>query len=197
MLAVRWYLRYGLSDRDVEDLLAERGVTVWGSRSRPESCDLQRLAALHDRHRVATAALPDLQPATELADTLADSFRAGIRHDPGGGAAADLPDDLPTSGLDSTAHPVRLHEGDRDPRPAPPTRHTPATRSSTADELDRPSPDRHPDPIATTPDVSDCSSRPTRSCAGTDGSSPATGPPNPPALADQPLPPACAPSPSG
>ena len=28
MLAVRWYLRYGLSYRDLEELLAERGVTV-------------------------------------------------------------------------------------------------------------------------------------------------------------------------
>ena len=27
-LAVRWYLRYGLSYRDVEDLLAERGIEV-------------------------------------------------------------------------------------------------------------------------------------------------------------------------
>jgi transposase-like protein len=27
-MAVRWYLRYGLSYRDVEELLAERGVTV-------------------------------------------------------------------------------------------------------------------------------------------------------------------------
>jgi transposase, IS6 family len=27
-LAVRWYLRYALSYRDVEELLAERGVTV-------------------------------------------------------------------------------------------------------------------------------------------------------------------------
>ena len=27
-LAVRWYLRYGLSFRDVEELLAERGITV-------------------------------------------------------------------------------------------------------------------------------------------------------------------------
>jgi len=26
LLAVRWYLRYGLSYRDVEELLAERGV---------------------------------------------------------------------------------------------------------------------------------------------------------------------------
>ena len=28
LLAVRWYLRFGLSYRDVEELLAERGVEV-------------------------------------------------------------------------------------------------------------------------------------------------------------------------
>lgn len=28
MVAVRWYLRYGLSYRDVEELLTERGSTV-------------------------------------------------------------------------------------------------------------------------------------------------------------------------
>jgi transposase-like protein len=28
ILAVRWYLRYGLSYRDVEELLAERGIAV-------------------------------------------------------------------------------------------------------------------------------------------------------------------------
>ena len=33
MIAVRWSLRYGLSYRDVKDLLAERGVTVITSRS--------------------------------------------------------------------------------------------------------------------------------------------------------------------
>jgi transposase-like protein len=27
-VAVRWYLRYGLSYRDVEELLAERGITT-------------------------------------------------------------------------------------------------------------------------------------------------------------------------
>jgi transposase-like protein len=32
VLAVRWYLRYGLSYRDVEELLAERGITVDRSR---------------------------------------------------------------------------------------------------------------------------------------------------------------------
>jgi transposase, IS6 family len=42
-LAVRWYLRYGLSYRDVEELLAERGMTVdhvtvyrWVQRFTPE-----------------------------------------------------------------------------------------------------------------------------------------------------------------
>ncbi len=29
LLAVRWYLRYGLSYRDVEDLFAERGVDLY------------------------------------------------------------------------------------------------------------------------------------------------------------------------
>jgi transposase-like protein len=28
VLAVRWYLRFGLSSRDVEELLAERGIEV-------------------------------------------------------------------------------------------------------------------------------------------------------------------------
>jgi transposase-like protein len=43
-VAVRWYLRYGLSYRDVEELLAERGITVdhvtiyrWVQRSRRSS----------------------------------------------------------------------------------------------------------------------------------------------------------------
>jgi transposase-like protein len=36
MLAVRWYLRYGLSYRDVEELLAERGITV--DRVKSHSC---------------------------------------------------------------------------------------------------------------------------------------------------------------
>lgn len=28
MVAVRWYLRYGLSYRDVEELLADRGIEI-------------------------------------------------------------------------------------------------------------------------------------------------------------------------
>jgi|SRR5215467_2749092 len=49
-VAVRWYLRYGLSCRDVEGLLAERGVTVdhvtiyrWVQRFAPEFIEAARL----------------------------------------------------------------------------------------------------------------------------------------------------------
>ena len=55
-IAVRWYLRYGLSYRDVEELLAERGVTVdhvtvcrWVQRFTPEFIEAARpLFAEHD-----------------------------------------------------------------------------------------------------------------------------------------------------
>lgn len=54
MLAVRWYLRYGLSYRDVEELLAERGIEVdhvtvhrW----------VQRFTPLLDRCRAAASPL--------------------------------------------------------------------------------------------------------------------------------------------
>lgn len=43
LCAVRWYLRYALSDRDVEELLRERGISVdhttvtrWVQRYAPE-----------------------------------------------------------------------------------------------------------------------------------------------------------------
>ena len=48
-IAVRWYLRYGLSYRDVEELLAERGITVdhvtiyrWVQRFTPEFIEAAR-----------------------------------------------------------------------------------------------------------------------------------------------------------
>ena len=51
MVAVRWYLRYGLSYRDVEELLAERGVEVdhvtvyrWVQRFTPLLADAARFA---------------------------------------------------------------------------------------------------------------------------------------------------------
>jgi transposase, IS6 family len=49
-IAVRWYLRYGLSFRDVKELLAERGITVdhvtvyrWVQRFTPEFIEAARL----------------------------------------------------------------------------------------------------------------------------------------------------------
>ena len=51
VVAVRWYLRYGLSYRDVEELLAERGVQVdhvtvyrWMQRFTPLLADAARFA---------------------------------------------------------------------------------------------------------------------------------------------------------
>ena len=48
-MAVRWYLRFGLSYRDVEELLAERGIEVdhvtiywWVQRLAPEFADAAR-----------------------------------------------------------------------------------------------------------------------------------------------------------
>jgi transposase-like protein len=55
LLAVRWYLRYGLSYRDLEELLAERGIEVdhvtvfrWVQRFTPLLID----AACPCRHQV-------------------------------------------------------------------------------------------------------------------------------------------------
>jgi transposase, IS6 family len=55
VLAVRWYLRFGLSYRDVEELLAERGIAVdhvtihrWVRRFTPLLTDVARFG----RHRV-------------------------------------------------------------------------------------------------------------------------------------------------
>jgi hypothetical protein len=51
VLAVRWYLRYGLSYRDVEELLIERGIAV-GQPSRTDPLgDLDGVAALLEVQR--------------------------------------------------------------------------------------------------------------------------------------------------
>ena len=49
VMAVRWYLRYGLSYRDLEELLAERGIEVdhvtlfrWVQRFTPELIEAAR-----------------------------------------------------------------------------------------------------------------------------------------------------------
>jgi IS6 family transposase len=62
VLAVRWYLRFGLSYRDVEELLAERGIDVdhvsvqrWVQRFTPMLAD----AARFGRHRAGDRRLVD------------------------------------------------------------------------------------------------------------------------------------------
>jgi transposase, IS6 family len=57
-VAVRWYLRYRLSCRDVEELLAERGVTVdhltvyrWAQRLTPGFTEAARLGRHIPRDR--------------------------------------------------------------------------------------------------------------------------------------------------
>src|SRR5512141_3128589 len=61
VLAVRWYLRFGLSFRDVEELLAERGIQVdhvtiyrWVQRFTPLLADAAPLCrhAVGDRWQV-------------------------------------------------------------------------------------------------------------------------------------------------
>src|SRR5881628_2518 len=61
MLAVRWYLRFGLSYRDVEELLAERGIEVdhvtvyrWVQRFTPLLAEAARARqhVIGDRWRV-------------------------------------------------------------------------------------------------------------------------------------------------
>ncbi len=65
-VAVRWYLRYGLSYRDVEELLAERGVTVdhvtvyrWVQRFTPEFIEAaQRLHSPTSRRVIPNLKTP-------------------------------------------------------------------------------------------------------------------------------------------
>ena len=61
-MAVRWYLRYGLSYRDVEALLAERGVTVdhvtiyrWVQRFIPEFIEAARPCRLCNVRSISMA----------------------------------------------------------------------------------------------------------------------------------------------
>jgi IS6 family transposase len=60
-LTIRWYLWFGLSYRDVEELLAERGIEVdhvsiyrWVQRFAPEfaeACGVKKLDPARDLHR--------------------------------------------------------------------------------------------------------------------------------------------------
>ena len=65
VVAVCWYPRYGLSNRDVEELLAERGIDVdhvtvyrWVQRFTPLLADAARFARQHKPRRVFAAGAP-------------------------------------------------------------------------------------------------------------------------------------------
>jgi IS6 family transposase len=81
-VAVRWYLRYGLSCRDVEELLAERGVTVdhvtiyrWVQRFTPELIE----AARPSRHAPGNRWLAD-ETSVKVAGQRACLYRAIDQH---------------------------------------------------------------------------------------------------------------------
>jgi transposase-like protein len=81
-LAVRWYLRYGLSYRDVEELLAERGIVVdhvtvyrWVQTFTPEFID----AARASRHAVGDRWFVD-ETYVKVAGAWAYLYRAVDQH---------------------------------------------------------------------------------------------------------------------
>ena len=72
VLAVRWYLRFGLSSRDVEALLAERGIEVdhvtiyrWVQRCTPQLAEAARPCRPVQTpvNRRVAVALDELTPA--------------------------------------------------------------------------------------------------------------------------------------
>ncbi|MFT4866447.1 MAG: IS6 family transposase, partial [Ilumatobacter sp.] len=82
LLAVRWYLRYGLSYRDVEELLAERGIDVdhvtvyrWVQRFTPLVID----AARPSRHSVGDRWFVD-ETYVKVAGTWRYVYRAVDQH---------------------------------------------------------------------------------------------------------------------
>jgi hypothetical protein len=77
VLAVRWYLRFGLSYRDVEDLLAERGVEVdHVTIQHPNTLDLHLRVlscGIICRHRCAHAVTAQQDDDQRLATTATDT----------------------------------------------------------------------------------------------------------------------------
>src|SRR6476659_9001813 len=82
-VAVRWYLRYGLSYRDVEELLAERGIEVdhvtisrWVQTFTPEFID----AARPTRHAAGERWFVDARTLCQATDRL--TYRRCSRANP-------------------------------------------------------------------------------------------------------------------
>jgi hypothetical protein len=140
LLAVRWYLRYGLSYRDVEELLAERGIEVdhvtiyrWVQRFTPLLID----AARPCRHSVGdrwfvdeTLWGPNIRPSGLTSANATDEIICVSHH-------------LPTH---RCARPSRLSlrplQRPRDHRPPPSTRRPASPNRPTQDHRPRPHPAR-------------------------------------------------------
>ncbi len=108
MLAVRWYLRYGLSYRDVEELLAERGVDVdhctfyrWVQRFAPLLIDAARLC----RHGVGDRWFVD-KTYVRVAGVWRYVYRAVDQH----GQVIDV---LPVAAANHGGGTALLHHGPR------------------------------------------------------------------------------------
>jgi hypothetical protein len=115
ILAVRWYLRFGLSYRDVEELMAERGIQVdhvsvfrWVQRFTP----LLAQAARPCQHRVGDRWWVDetyvkVSGRWRYVYRAIDQFGQGVCCICGGRGRADCADATPPSSRPVTA--VRLH----------------------------------------------------------------------------------------
>src|SRR5215207_4437705 len=100
LLAVRWYLRYSLSYRDVEDLLAERGIAAdhvtiyrWVQRFTPELID----AARPSRHAAGDRWFVD-ETYLKVAGRWVYLYRAIDQH----GQVIDVPRRAPRDAAPST-----------------------------------------------------------------------------------------------
>ena len=96
VLAVRWYLRYGLTYRDLEELLAERGVEVdhvtlfrWVQRFTPLLTEAARPCAQHMNAGLTQLHAQPVRIAIERVLRCRVKSKPGERHFAGNGADVD------------------------------------------------------------------------------------------------------------
>ena len=145
-VAVRWYLRYGLSYRDVEELLAERGIEVdhvtvyrWVQTFTPEFIDAARPA----RHATGDRWFVD-ETYVKVAGRWTYLYRAVDQHGQvidvlvserrdaacGAGVLRPRADARPVAGRGHHRPGTGLSAGDRRARPGRAARHSSSTRTT-------------------------------------------------------------------
>jgi transposase-like protein len=77
VLAVRWYLRFGLSYRDLEDLLAERGITTWYRSGVNRSYNVLFKSKTGDEAQAQVEAFDDTWTCSQQAEALYNSMVQG------------------------------------------------------------------------------------------------------------------------